>query len=73
MHFDAGEWKIGATQARAHGPVVGEMVFMVWGNAAAKNETPLGVKAFGALGEVCRRELAVGVSGLRTKGRGKLV
>ena len=62
-----GEWKLGATQGRAHGPAVGEMVIMVWDNSAARKELPLGTIALECLGEACRGELADGISDLRSK------
>ena len=65
-----GEWKLGATQERAHGPVVGEMVIMVWDNSAARKKLPLGAIALEALGEACRGELADGILGLHTKVEG---
>jgi len=62
-----GEWKLGATQERAHGPAVGEMVIMVWDNSAARKKLPLGTIALECLGEACRGELADGISDLRSK------
>ena len=45
-----GEWKLGATQERVYGPVVGEMVIMVWDNSAARKALPLDATALEALG-----------------------
>ena len=63
--YRRGEWKLGTTQERAHGP---------WCvNSAAMKQFPVGTIALEALGEACRGELAIGIPDLRTKVEGGCV